>query len=362
MAPCEFIEDLVPLILEAHSNWWPRDLVKLSLVSPCWLYYSRKRLYPYPIISSWSGARLLARTIAESATLGSLIAGIRLQPLKEDGRRGGASAEEWDGLRLLLTLEGLKRVHIGGALSIEAERIIPMIADGESVEELEIDGSLLWEGLCKRPSIVWSDSIAFQFPNLQKLGLRCVELEVETGSDVRYASPITRLEVDEVSITGGHLVDILCDSDLLEELKISTKDSDCFDEEIQMVVESCRVNRLSYELKEAKRLGESVLGGEWKDFQSLRGLELSGVLLDVGTLEVLQHKFLNLEQVVISGRFVRINCREWVSFIGRGRLAKLRRMTVPGGNNIPPFILWGKGEKKEIVDICVEKGINLLVL
>jgi len=75
-------------------------------------------------------------------------------------------------------------------------------------------------------------------------------------------------------------------------------------------------------------------------------------------LERLQHKFINLEQVVISGRFVRINCKEWVEFIVKA--GKVKRMTVPVGINIPPFVLWGNHEKKEIMDICRDNSIHLL--
>ncbi|PPQ70749.1 hypothetical protein CVT24_000860 [Panaeolus cyanescens] len=301
----EFIDDLVPLILDAHSNWWPRDLVTLSLVSPCWLYYSRKRLYPYPTIDSWSAARLLARTVTESPHLGSLVTGIRLQPMKDSGRRGGATAEEWEGLRQLLTLEGLKRVHIGGLLSIEAERFIPMIGDGESVEELEVDGSLLWEGLSKTPSLVWSDNVAFQFPNLQKLRLRCIELEIEESS-IRYESPIQSLVVDEVSLTGGHLVDILSCSENVDSVEIWTRDSATFDEEVGLVVGSCRLRRLSYQVKQARYLGENILGGEWKDWDGLKVMELDGILLDLAGLQDLEKNGKNIEELTIKGRFIRI--------------------------------------------------------
>lgn len=41
----KFVDDLVHLILESHENWWPRDLVRLSLVWSAWLGPTQKRLF-----------------------------------------------------------------------------------------------------------------------------------------------------------------------------------------------------------------------------------------------------------------------------------------------------------------------------
>ncbi|KAF8973758.1 hypothetical protein BDZ97DRAFT_1912226 [Flammula alnicola] len=347
MARSEFIDDLIPLILEA-DNWWPRDLVALSTVSPSWLLYIRRRLYPYPIIQSFPAARLLARTLTENPALTSLVTGICLRPMVKDPFTRTQPAE-LKALRFLLSLEGLTSIALGGQLSIRAERLLRLIAYPDILQDLHIDGSLLGHHLTSRPSLEWDESLAFAFPNLRKLRLTEIELDI-TPPSILSASSISSLIVENVHILSGHLHHLLNGAKALDRLHITSNDPAVSDEQLRLVLASCAVGCLHYNMRKDTNLNRFLLGMDSDSVESLRCLHLDGVFVDLGVLWVVEQICRNLVEFVVSGRTVRVSSDEWAHFIRSGALSSLRRLGLPWGTNIPPFMPWSPSDSQQIRD------------
>ena len=179
-----FIDDLVYLILESDDHWWPRDLIRLARVSLAWLGPVQKRLYARPSIRSFRACGLLARTLTENPCLLSLLHGIDMRPsIGFDVDDRGLSTMEMASLRYILSLDGLKSLTLGGELAVQAERFLHSLVHADAVTELHIDGThcagygshLRCQ---KAASLEWDEIMAFKFPNLRKLKLCNLELDI----------------------------------------------------------------------------------------------------------------------------------------------------------------------------------------
>jgi len=352
MARFEFIDDLIPLILECDDHWWPRDLVALATVSPSWLFYSRKRLYSFPAIHSFPAAKLLARTITENPPLAALISGICLRPMLAEHNRRSAQAAELKGLRVLLGLEGLQRIVLGGELAVKAERFLRLIADADSLTDIHIDGSLLKHRLRSRPCLEWDEGLSFGFPNLRKLRLTDLELDILPPS-VECPPTITDLVLENVHILSGQIAHIGGPS--LNSLHLSTSDASVTDEHLGVVLASCRVKCLHYELQKDTLDHGFVLDISSETIGALECLHLKGLYVDIGVLNSVNEMCRNLKELVVSGRAVRVTVAEWVGYIRSGGFSGLRRLGLPWGTNRSPFTPWAAAEVQGIREACATR-------
>lgn len=351
-----FIDDLIPLILEAHDHWWPRDLAALAAVSAAWLFYVRKRLYACPTISSYPAAALLTRSLVENPFLASLISGICLQPvIKNSSTRLHPS--ELNAVRNLLGLEGLVHIALGGELAVNAERFLKFMAYPDRLQDIHIDGSLLGHRLSRCPSLEWDDSLAFAFPELRKLRLTQIELEIIPPRSP-YPSGISSLVVENVHIIHGHLSHLLNGAKVLDRLHITTTDAAGSDEEIHLVLASCAIGCLHYDMRKDSHANRLLLDASSESLESLRCLHLDGLFVDVGVLTAVAEMCLNLVELGVSGRAVRVSPEEWINFVRSG-LNSLRRLGLPWGTNIPPFRSWPPGDVEAIRVACASRKTPL---
>jgi len=353
MAHCEFVNDLIPLIFESHNHWWPRDLLALATVSPCWLIYARKQLYAHPTIHSFSASTLLARTLADNPSLMPLITGITLRPMKTRDLGCRLETSALSSLRSLLALEGLNRVTIGGELAVKAARFLKLIAVPDVVDELHIDGSLVRHRLSCPPSLEWDESIAFQFPNLKKLRLTRIELDISSPS-VQFPLTISSLHMEHVNITHGFLPHLLNGTRSLEHLHVNTKDAADYDEQIQLVLASCGVGCLHYEVERERHRDAFVLDGDTCSTKSLHCLHLRGLFVDLGLATGISMMYRNLVELVVCGRQVKVGAKEWATLIASGGFESVRRIGLPWGN-------WRSEEVEEVRSACVSRGIGVVM-
>lgn len=354
MVRCDFVDDLIPLIIESHNHWWPRDLLALATVSPCWLIYARKRLYAHPTIHSFPASTLLARTLTENPSLIPLIRGITLRPMKssDPARRQVEAGGALSSLRFLLALEGLNRVTLGGELAVKAARFLKLIAVPDIVDELHIDGSLVCHRLSCPPSLEWDESMTIQFPNLRKLRLTRVELDISSPS-VQIPLAISSLHLEDVNITHGFLPHLLNGTQSLEKLHVNTKDAEDYNEQIQLVLASCAVGCLHYEVEQERHGSGFVLDGDTCSRKTLHSLHLRGLFVDLGLVTGISTMYRNLVELVVCGREVRVGANEWATLIGNGGFESVRRLGLPWGR-------WRDEEAEEVRSACVRRGIGVM--
>ncbi|KAF8912858.1 hypothetical protein CPB84DRAFT_1820384 [Gymnopilus junonius] len=350
-ARCELIDDLVPLILDAIDSWWPRDLVALSTLSSTWLFFIRKRLYAYPTLQSFSAIRLLARTLSGRTHLTSLVRGLDLQPMIETPYHRPLP-EELSGLRLLLSLEGIQRLTLGGELSIKADRFLRLMPSPETVEELHIDGSLLSNKLSCCPSLEWDESLSFGLANLSKLRLTEVEVDIHPPS-IPFPSAINRLILEHVNVVSGYLPHLLNGSQSLELLQVTTNEWDTSIDQLGLVLASCTVKWLQYETRK-DHSGNFIFNMSSSSTEALRCLHLKGLVVDSNLLTFLRDMCRNLVELVVSGRGIRVSPGEWVEFIDLGALPCLGLVGLPLGTNYPP---WTEKDSREIEEACAMQSI-----
>jgi len=354
MTHCEFIDDLIPLILESNDHWWPRDLVALATVSPSWLFYSRKRLYSLPTIHSFPAAKLLARTLTGNPRLCTLVNGVCLRPMLGEQNRRGPQPAELKGLRLLLGLEGLERIVIGGELAVKAERFLRLIGNPDGVEDIHVDGSLISHRMSSRPSLEWDEGLSFGFQRLKKLRLTDMELDIIAPS-IDCPSTITDLVLENVHIIHGQVAHILNGAPTMNCLHVTTKDATVSAGHLGPVLASCMVKCLHYELQK-----ESCGNGFALDMESIGTLEclhLKGVYVDLGVLNSVSEVCRNLRELVVSGRTVRVTGAEWAGCIRSGAFSGLERLGLPWGTNRRPFIPWPPAEVREIREACARRRL-----
>ncbi|PPQ69065.1 hypothetical protein CVT25_004242 [Psilocybe cyanescens] len=358
LARSPFVNDLIPLILDANHNWWTRDYVVLSSVSSPWLYHTRKRLYPCPTVYSFRAAVLLAATLSGSPLLASLVEGISLQPIIQDLQSHRPQPAELRALRYLLGLEGLHRIALGGELAVKAERFLRLIANPDEVEELHIDGSIISHRLSSSASLEWDESLAFGFPSLNKLRLTHIELDIIPPS-MPYITSITQLILDNIHIIDGYLLNLVNGAKSLDRLHVTTSDPDVFGEELRLVLTSCAVRCLHYEAQKVNKADPFVVHIVPTNAASLRCLHLHGLFVDLAVLTVVNDICLNLVELTISGRAMRISPQEWADFIRSGAFSSLQRLSLPWGTNGPPFLTWPESDIKNIQEACASRTISL---
>lgn len=353
MARCEFIDDLIPLILESNDHWWPRDLVALATVSPSWLFYSRKRLYSHPTIHSFPAAKLLARALTENPQLSTLVSGVCLRPMLAEQNRRSPQPAELKGLRLLLGLEGLQRIVIGGELAVKAERFLRLIGNPDGIEDIHVDGSLVSHRMSSRPSLEWDEGLSFGFQRLKKLRLTDMELDITVPS-IDCPSTITDLVLENVHVIHGQVAHILNGAPTMNCLHVSTRDATVSDGHVGLVLASCVVKCLHYELQKESCGNGIVLD---MNFGTLECLHLKGVYVDLGVLNSVSEVCRNLRELVVSGRAVRVTGAEWVWYIRSGAFSGLQRLGLPWGTNRRPFIPWPPAEVQEIREACTRRRL-----
>lgn len=358
LARSAFVDDLVPLILDANHNWWPRDFVALSLVSSAWLYHARKRLYPCPTVCSFRAAVLLADTLSRGSYLASLVEGISLQPAMLDVQSRRPQPAELKALRYLLGLEGLRRITLGGELAVKAERFLRLIANPDEVEELHIDGSAIVQRMSSSASLEWDESLAFGFPSLNKLRLTHTELDIIPPS-IPYTTPITQLILENTYIVDGYLINLLTGTKSLKRLHVTTSDPDVFGEQLRLVLASCTVECLHYDAQKVNKADPFVVHIVPTNAGTLRCLHLKGLFVDLAVLTLVNDICLNLVELAISGRAVRISPQEWVDFIRSGAFSSLQRLSLPWGTNGPPFLTWPQTDIEKIQKACASRAIPL---
>jgi len=352
-----FIDDLIPVILENNDHWWPRDLCRLATVSPGWLFHIRKILYSTPNLHSFDSCSLLARTFTENEPLSALLTGINLRPM-HGSKSKPLSAKDRNSLRFILSLDGLRSVTIGGYLAVRAERFLGFLGRPDMVHELHIDGSLLHDALSSRPSLEWDESMMYRFPNLQKLQLTRLELDIIPPT-IPSTLALTNLVFNNVDIISGYISYILHTVPTLDRLCVITKTSMDFDEQVRLMLGSCAIRVLHYEVQGEFPSGQSIFTGDTPSSSSLQSLYLKGLPLDVESLSSIQQHFQNLEELSIGGRTVHITLDEWVAFVRSGALPLLRFLGVPQGTYCPPFLRWTASVTEPVRKASAIRNIEL---
>lgn len=348
-------DDLVPVILELNEDrWWPCDFQKLALVSPAWLGPVRRRLYAFPTVCTFRAVRLLARTLRSNPHLLPLLRGIDLRPLGS-----GATAEEMASLRFLLGIEGLPTVVLAGELAIKAERFLHALTVPHAVTELHIDGNLLASELPTfRPaSLCWDAELASAFPNLEKLWLANIELDIPHPRAPHTIRP-AELLLDNVIISGQ--LSSLADLSRLRRLTVSCTEARDVDEHLPLVFEACAetIEALRYEVRDVRR-DDAVLLDHFPRCPAMRDLVLSGVNLGTSALAAIGERCSALEALAVQGRAVQVTPQEWVSFIRSGALSRLRELDTPFGTYAPPFKHWSLEQTGQVMAACVARDIRL---
>ncbi|TFK57395.1 hypothetical protein OE88DRAFT_128881 [Heliocybe sulcata] len=355
------VDDLIPVILESNDHWWPCDYLRLALISSAWLDPVRKRLYARPIIASYRACTLLARTLAEQPHLSTLIRGLELRPFAEYNGLGLA-CRDLESIKLLLGLDRLERVSLGGDLAVRAERWLSVI-NCSSLEELCIDGrqQRLAYG-CLRyqqpASLTWSSDLSAKLGQCTKLRLSNIELHI--SSSTLPIPRLTELEIERAYILSGQLHQLSNDWSNLRHLSIEARCTSDFDEHIQALLSHCgpSLQSLHYDVRDV-RLDEAMFHDSLGSCSALRELRLNGLDINLGTLSSIGQRCGNLEQLSVEGRVVRVTSNEWAAFIGSGALPLLQQLKTPPGTHAPPFRYWSEPMGRQVFDACSERGIKL---
>jgi hypothetical protein len=364
--PPQFIDDLVYLILGSDDHWWPRDLVRLARVSQAWLAPIQKRLYVCPSLRSFRACGLFARTLIKNPYLKSLLQGIDIRPsIGFDVDDGGLSATEMASLRYILGLDGLMSFTLGGELAVQAERFLHSLAHPHAVVELHIDGSTHSTGhtyfRCRKPaSLEWDEVMAFKFTNLRKLRLSNLEIDI-AYPPIPYDLEVTDLHLDNVDITSGYLPHLFHESwSSLRHLSVIAKAASDYDEHLRLTLNYCGAGLkvLHYEVVDA-RSDHILFDDASAVLPSLQHLRLCGVDIQPHMLSVIQKVCLNLEDLSITGRVVRVSSTDWALFLSSGALPFLRHLSTPWGTYHPPFVRWSEEISKSLLDASAIRKIKL---
>ncbi|KAJ3557437.1 hypothetical protein NP233_g11743 [Leucocoprinus birnbaumii] len=357
-----FAEDLIPVILQSNGHWWDRDLARLALVSPGWLYYIRRRLYAAPSLYSFAACASLARTFASNPYLASLVRHLSLRPTYAGTSRG--SGKDRIAVRTLLGLEGLHSLVLGGELAIQSERFLGFVTAADTLQRLHIDGTLLRAALTARASVEWSEDMASRFPNLKSL--RLTELDL----DISFASaplPIqwSELTLESTSIVGGILSQLVPEGSTLGRLCIKASSACEYDDHIQMVLYSSDVESFEYEVQKASPYDGSFLEPEdaaSTEALSLRRLALRGLHVDNGVLSRLRQRCPEIEELVVSTRLIFVSPEDWETFLTSGALPSLRSLQLTRGTNHPPYQPWNEDGVRVLTEAASQRRIELLPL
>lgn len=351
------VNDLIPVILQSSDHWWSRDLARLALVSSAWLFCVRRQLYASPVVQSFSSCFLLARTLSENTFPSSLVRGIDLRPMVGDEVRECRESNEtlMASIRFILALDGLETITLGGELSVRAERFLHILTSPDTVTSLHIDGYSNKNSLCRRPSLEWDETMAFKFPNLRKLRLSNLDLEVIYPS-IPFELQVTDLLLDNVQLTGGHIIHLLHETTSLKHLFVFTSNTVEFDEQIRFMLDSYAIESLHYETTGDVPPSQTIFSAQCL---SLRTLYLSGMYVDLGTLNSIDQCCPNVAGLSVLGRMVKLTPREWATFIGSGALPALRDLGVPWGTNNPPFRRWTAASEATVREASAVRNVQL---
>ncbi|KAJ3762148.1 hypothetical protein EV360DRAFT_36294 [Lentinula raphanica] len=358
MAGTLFIDDLIPEIL-AFSSWWPRDLCRLALISPSWLLYARKQLYPKPSLRSFASCIRFARTIQSSPHLCSLIKGIELCPTFEDNGPRYFGAEEMRAIRMILALTGLKSVTLGGEIAVCAERFLNCLTHPHILKELTIDGSLIAHSLSARPSFEWDEVMANKFAGVQKLRLLHLELDIMYTSSP-YQLQLADLILESVDIISGDISWLLQNTNALRCLRVSGESSFDLGEQVSVVLQNYHLESLHYAVGTSSSWDSMLFARSLAGATSLRSLYLDGVRVDSETLYAIHAQCPAMEQLYVSGRYVPLTREEWAGCIASGLFPALRKLGLPEGTFCPPFIKWTASLEPALLNACARRGVFLL--
>ncbi|KAJ4486382.1 hypothetical protein J3R30DRAFT_3446280 [Lentinula aciculospora] len=357
MSRCPLVEDLIPEIL-ALDIWWPRDLFRLALISPAWLFYVRKLLYSKPNLRSFSACTRFARGIQYNTHLQSLIKGIELCPTSTDGSRC-FGAEEMRAIRLILGLDGLQSITLGGEMAVCAERFLNCLEHSHSIEELTIDGSLLTNSLSARPSFEWDEVMACKFSAVHKVRFAHLELDILYTSTT-YQLQLTDLILENVDVISGNLPWLLQGTTTLKHLRVLGESSRELDEQVTFVLENYCLESLHYQVGTSPSWNLVLFDRSLASAASLRSLHLDGVRVDSEMLRTIHDQCPMMEQLYISGRFVPLTRDEWAGCIASGLFPALQKLRVPEGTFFPPFIKWTASLEPALQMACSRRGVHLL--
>lgn len=353
MLRCQFVEDLIPEIL-GFNFWWPRDLLQLALVSPPWLFYARRLLYSKPGLRSFSACTRFARSIQNNPHLQSLIKGIELYP--NDSRHLGF--EEMHAIRIILGLDGLRSVTLGGEVAVSAERFLNCLVHSHTVRELTIDGTLIANSLSARPSFEWDEVMACKFSAVQKM--RLVHLDLDIVNTSSYQLQLTDLALENVDIISGNLPWLLQNTTTLKHLRVSGESSRELDEQVSLVLDSYRLESLHYQTGSSPSWNLLLFDRSFASAASLRSLHLEGVRVDFEILSTIHARCPAMEHLYICGRYVPLTLEEWVVFVASGLFPALRMLGLPEGTFGPPFTKWTAPSKPALQKACSRRGVLLL--
>jgi len=354
-----FIDDLVPVILESDDHWWACDLLRLARISSAWVGPVRRRLYTCPTLYSFHSCSLLARTLSGNKYLSSLLRGLDVRPTFTGDDRRPVTSDELEGLRFILALEGLRSITLGGELAVRAERFLHAITSPDTVEYLHIDGSLLKHSFSSFPSLEWNEMTALMFSSLRKLKLSHLELDIVCPT-MPHELALNELLLDHVQIASGFLPHLLHENSALQCLRVWTSDAIEFNEYIRLLLQSCSIETLPYEVEGDFSCRQPIFGEESSASSSLRALHLGGLQIDLGTLISISHYCPNVEQLFISGRLAKVSPNEWAMFLASGALPLLRDLGIPWGTNDPPFRRWSLTCGNPVVEASALRNIRLV--
>ncbi|KAH6917192.1 hypothetical protein BKA70DRAFT_1367692 [Coprinopsis sp. MPI-PUGE-AT-0042] len=349
MTKPRLVDDLIPLILESRVDWWtPREYTRLSLISPAWRYYVQKRLYAFTILRTFKSCELLGRTLRDNPSLAELVKGVELRP-KYDPEEG-MTGEHFQAIQLLLGLEGLQQLTLGGnVLSVKAERLLNAVAFPESIVQLAVEGDATSS---RQGSLELAEDFWQRFSSVRTLSFVNMSVTLDIAPEPVIPPPIK------------HAILMNCDISLCHLLAGSSLDlldiqADCSCEhyhDLQQILHNtdiCEVKALRYTVtKECRESDGTFLHSPAgiTTAPTLRSLHLDGHFIDQDILNALR-LYPSLEELIVGGRSIRITSQEWADFIGSGLLSSLQRLRLPGGTSWPPYAKWS-AEELEVIRLC----------
>ena len=324
----QLVDDLIPCILDAYDHWWPRDYTRMALVSPVWLTHIRKRLYECPALYTSSSCIAFAQVIGCNPLLTSLVRGIDLRPAIDHSTGASYAAKLMASLRRILSIPGLRKVTLGGRLAVGAERFLQFLTNPQNVTELCIDGSYPDSDPSARTgTLEWDDISSCRFVHLQALTLS--NLDITTISWGTSCGRLTSLELDNVAIVEGSMLDIIEDSlHSLRSVRLCVRDvsnAAPMDELLCELTERCNaLENLSYE--HSSQMAYEFMVTAPSRCPSIRRLRLSGLFLP--SVAHLVERCNKLEVLEVVDHEARIDSTAWASLIVSDVIPTLRQLTI----------------------------------
>lgn len=353
-----FVEDVIPSILDSNDHWWGKDLARIALVSPAWLYYVRRRLYASPSLHSFSACAALAQALGSNPYLASLVRHLTLRPTRIGASR--SPSKDRMAVRSLLALEGLQSLVLGGELATQSGRFLGFVTSADTLTRLHVDGSLC-TSLTSRASLEWSEDLRFRFPNLKTLKITNLEMDIDPPF-TSQSLQMDELVLENVSIVSGFLSYLVPEGSTLGRLCINTSSACEYDEHIRMILYSSSVHILEYEVQKPSPSDGLFLEPEGiRDPHALdiRHLELHGLHVDNGVLALVRRWCPGIEELVVSGRSNRLTPEDWEMYLTSGALPSLRRLAVTRGTNHPPYRPWSDGGVKLVTEASCKRSVEL---